>query len=280
MADLIEVIIKTRELAAEIAIKSLVNINNISETNLRDTILSNIVNCNNLFPKGWYDPPPSGIGILFDVSPFTRLQFKSLRNSESFPSEQSIFKNESVGIIYFSPVDLKTNMLGDIGFTIYNGKDEKIKNHIKKCYDTILSVAKYAEVGMKFSDLYSYAINLFKKEFKIVGWMTTTSDPNLGINLGHTIPGSFEKDLNFGNSFEEIRETIKNSRVYINQVENFEIPETCAFSVEARLADINDPELPNVFFHFIITFNKGNKRILENFENIFKIANMDYMNLE
>ena len=92
-----------------------------------------------------------------------------------------------------------------------------------------------------------------------------------------TIPGSFGNDLNFGNSFEEIRETIKNNRIYINQVENFQIKDTCAFTVEARLADINDRELPNIFFHFIVTFNKGEKKILENFENIFKIANMDYI---
>jgi hypothetical protein len=56
-----------------------------------------------------------------------------------------------------------------------------------------------------------------------------------------------ENNLNFGNSFEEVRETIKNNRIYINQVENFEIKDTCAFTVETRLADINNPELPNVF---------------------------------
>lgn len=278
MSDLIKTIVNTREIASQVAVKSLINIDNVSEVELREKILSEIAAHHDLFPQGWYAPPPSGVGILFDISPFTRLQFKSLRNPESYPNKQSIFKKESVGIIYFSPVDKNTDMIGDIGFTIYNGDNEKIKQHIKKCFSITKKIAEYAKVGMKFSELYFYAQDLLKKELKIVGWMTTTSDPNLGINLGHTIPGSFENNLNFGDSFDEIQETIKNNRIYINQVENFVIPETCAFTVEIRLADVGNPDLPNAFFHFIVTFDKGQKAILENFENIFKIANMDYMN--
>jgi hypothetical protein len=277
MNDLIETIVKTREIASEISVKSLINLDNISEVELVKKIIAETTNHSELFPKGWYDPPPSGVAVLFDTIPFTRLQFKSLRNPESFPNEQSVWKKESVGIVYLSPVDIKTKMIGDIGFTIYNGNDEKIKEHIKKCYEATYSMAEHAKVGMKFSELYSFAINLFKKEFKIIGWMTTTSDPNLGINLGHTIPGSFKNDLNFGNSFEEIRDTIKNNRIYINNVENFIIPETCAFTVEARLEDINNPNLPSVYFHFIVVFNKGEKAILGNFEKIFKTAKMNYV---
>ena len=279
MSDLIDAIIETRKTAEQIVIKSLTNINNASEFELRERILALIKTHNELYPTGWYAPPPSGISVLFDTAPFKRLQFESLRNEESFPSEESIFEKESVGIIYLSPVDLKTNMIGDIGFTIYHGNDERIKKHIDKCYHTTLAMAEHAKVGMKFKDLYSFAMDLFKQELKIIGWMTTTSDPNLGINLGHTVPGSFDNNLNFGNSFEDILKTIKNNRIYINNVEDFEIPETCAFTVEARLADINNPDLPNIFFHFIVVFNKGEKTILNNFENIFKIANMDYINL-
>lgn len=279
MSNLIDAIIGTRKTAEQIVIKSLTDIDNASEVLLRERILALIKTHNELYETGWYAPPPSGISILFDTAPFKRLQFESLRNEESFPSEESVFKKESVGIIYLSPVDLKTNMIGDIGFTIYNGNNEQIKKHIDRCYHTTLAIAEHAEVGMRFKELYSFAMDLFKKKLKIIGWMTTTSDPNLGINLGHTVPGSFENNLNFGNSFEDILNTIKNNRIYINNVEDFEIPETCAFTVEARLADIDNPHLPNAFFHFIVVFNKGEKTILNNFENIFKIANMDYINL-
>jgi hypothetical protein len=84
--------------------------------------------------------------------------------------------------------------------------------------------------------------------------------------------------LKFGNSFNEVRETIKNNRIYINNVENFKISETCAFTVEARLCDVNEPSLPNAFFHFIVCFNKGEKIILDDYKQIFNTVGMHYMN--
>lgn len=277
MSDKIDAIIKTRKQAAEIFTQALLNIDNISEIELRDLILSKMSANNNLFPKGWYDPPPGGVGILFDEAPFKRLQFESLRDSSSWPNEISRFKKESVAIIYLSPVDRTTGMLGDFGCTVYKGDNQEIKEHILKCFKTTLAIAEHAEVGMKFYDLYKFANNLFKNELKIIGWMTTTNDPTLGINLGHTIPGSLENYSNLGNSFSEIKDFIRTKRKYINSAENFEIPTTCAFTVETRLADLNNPRLPNVFFHFIVIFRDGEKHILKNFENIFKIANMNYI---
>lgn len=277
MPDLIKTIIGTREIASRIATESLQDMDNISEAQLRDRILSHTSKYNNLFPKGWYDPPAGGVGILFDQAPFQRLQFNSLRDPLSWPSESSKFDKETVGIVYLSPVDRPTHMIGDIGFTIYNGENEEIKNHIRKCHDLTLSVAEHAQVGMKFSDLYAFAMKQFVDEVKIIGWMTTTSDPLKGVNLGHTLPGSYGDDFSHSESFDEVRKEITSKRMYINVAEDFIIPETCAFTVETRLADEGKPYLPNVFFHFIVTFSEGEKQILKNFEEIFKIAKMDYI---
>lgn len=277
MNDLIKTIAKTRETASEIAIKSLENIENISEVELRDKIIIETAKHSELFPKGWYDPPFSGVEALFGQKPFERLKFDTLRRPINWPNENYKFKEETVAIIYLSPVDIKTKMIGDFGFTIYNGENEEIKKHIKKSYQAILKMAQHAEVGMKFCDLYKFAESSFEHDYKIVGEMVTSSDPNLGINLGHTIPGSLEENFIFGETFEEVRDTIRTKRIYINEVENFIIPETCAFTVEARLEDVRKPELPKIYFHFIVCFNKSKKTILENFENVFKIANMEYM---
>lgn len=278
MSDLIEVITQRRKTAAQILIKSLVSIDGNSEIQIRGKIQAEFGNHNEFFPLGWYDPPPGGVCVLMAQSPFKRLQFKTLRKPEAWPNETSKFEQETVGIVYISPVDRQTGMLGDIGFTIYRGKNAEIQEHIKKCYKTILSIAEKAEVGMKFSDLYKLAGNLFKENLKIIEWMTTTNDPTLGMNLGHTIPGSFGGNLPMGNSFEEIKNTITKKRIYINAAEDFIILETCAFTIEARLVDVEKEYPPNAFFHFMVCFNKGKKTILENFEEIFKAVGMDYMN--
>ena len=150
MSNLIDAIIQTRKTATRIALKSLENITGITETELRDKIISEIKNQKEIYPEGYYSPPPYGIGVIFDQKPFVRFKYDSLRNPDFWPKENSFFEKESVGMVYFSPVDRKTSMIGDVGFTFYGGDNEEIKEHIKKCYAAILEIAKYAEVGMKF----------------------------------------------------------------------------------------------------------------------------------
>jgi len=133
---------------------------------------------------------------------------------------------------------------------------------------------------MRFSELCMFASNLFEGKFEMTRWVTVNSNPNHSINLGHTIPGSFEKNFTFGNSFKEIKETIKMKRVPFTEIENFEIPETCAFTVESRLSDFKKPYLPSVYFHFIVCFDKGKKTILENYNEVFKVLGMDFMNVK
>lgn len=277
MSDLIETIIQTRKTAADIFVKSLENLDENSEVEIREKILVEIATRKELFPDGWYSPPPAGIAVLLDQKPFTRLQFKTLRKPEAWPSKTSRFKKETVGIVYISPVDRKTGMFGDIGFTIYNGNNQEIREHIKKCYTTILTITKKAEVGMKFSELHKLTEDIFKKNQKLIGWITTTNDP-AGTNLGHTVPGLLKENFFFQDNFEKIKDKIEKNRIYINGVEDFKIPETSAFTVEARLVDVKKKYLPNVFFHFMVCFDKGEKIILENFEEIFSTVGMDYMN--
>lgn len=275
MSDLIDAVIQTRKTAAEIFAKSLADIAGNSEVEVANKILAETKNHSQIFEAGWYDPPPSGIAVIFDQKPFKRLQYDSLRKPEYWPKQTFKFEPETVGMVYSSAVDRATGMLGDIGLSVYLGKDKKIKDHIRETYASILGIAEYVQVGMKFSELCSFARNSFQNKYKFTRWVVR-SKPNHSINLGHTVPGSFE-DLTFGDDFEQVKETIPAKRIFIMETENFQIPETCAFTIESRLENLNKPELPSVYFHFIVCFNKGEKQILENFSQIFNVMGMDYM---
>ena len=169
-------------------------------------------------------------------------------------------------------------MSGDIGFTFYRGTEKKIKEHLKHCYFAILEIAKYTQVGIKFSEICNFALTVYKNKLKPTQWLTVNSDPNHTLNLGHTVPGSFESNFDFGNNFEQIKETIRTKRIYINDNEDFAIPETCAFTIESRIEDYKDSSLPSVFFHFIVCFDQGRKTILGNYKEIFSTIGMDYIN--
>ena len=275
MKDFNAVISETRESTANLLCECISNLEGKSEVEVRDTILKTLAQNEKIFSEGWYAPPPAGICVLCDTFPFERLKFDSLRKTIYWPSEESKFEKESVGIIYFSSVDKKTGMLGDIGFTVYKGDDLRIRKHVRDCYDILFEATKYAKVGMEFRELYTHCIELFQNKGKKIGWMTTVNDTSK-TNLGHTVPGSFESDFRRSDSFEEVKNSITSKRIYVNAEEKFKIPPTCAFTLEARLTDLEE-KLPNVFFHFIVTFSDGEKKVLTNFNKIFNVAEMPYM---
>jgi hypothetical protein len=277
MAGLAETIAETRKTAAHILRRSLVGIEGRSEAEVRDRILLETKNYPELFETGWYDPPKGGAGILFAAYPFERLKYDSLRKPEFEPSEEVRFEEETVGMIYFSPVDRHTGLLGDIGFPLYKGNNGRIRGHIKNIYAAIRKVAEYAQVNMTFSDLCLFAEENFRGRFKPTRWLIVSQNLNQPTNLGHTVPGSLGENIQFGNGIEEAREAIRKNRVFIISGENFAIPRNCAFTLESRLESVDGSGLPSVYFHFIVIFKDGQKTILEDFNDIFKVVGMEYM---
>jgi hypothetical protein len=266
---------QARDLAADIINTVLQNVRGKSELQIKNELLLESGKYPELSPSGWYDPPPGGISVLFADSPYDRMKFETLRDEKYWPSNDSRFNDESVGLIYMSPVDKNTGMFGDMGFSFYNGKDEAVREHFKKAYKSVLAIANHAEVGMRMNELYSFAQAQFDRSGVKVGYMTTTHDP-LKVNLGHTAPGSYGDRSPKRDTFRDTREAIRSRRLYINEAETFIIPETCAFTTEARLID-TDENMPNIFFHVIVTFVQGKKKVITNFDKIFKTLGMEYM---
>ncbi|HEY4494364.1 MAG TPA: hypothetical protein VJB95_02980 [Candidatus Paceibacterota bacterium] len=278
MSDVIDAVIKTRKLSADVATQSLVNIENISEIELHRRILDEMSACDTIFPAGWYEPPQGGVSVLFDIAPFSRLLYGTLRDPEFLPSETHKFTKEAVGSIYFSPVNKTTKTLADIGFTIYRGQNREIKNHLKKTYNIVHKIAERVRIGMRFSDLCIFATELFQtNNLRPSKRVVLNSTQKQSLNLGHSVPGILPNDQIPGNSLEEIKEYIRTKRVSFIDTENFEIPETYAFTVESRLESITDSSMPSASWHFMVCFNKGKKTIIDNFEEIFKVVGMDYM---
>lgn len=271
MSNRLDSIEETRETAAQIVAELLSGIDRISEADFSERLKRKIAEHPELYPDGWYDPPPSGIAALWATAPFTRLQFSSLRDKPYWPSDTR-FTEESVGMVYCSPVKKETGLLGDFGCTLYRGSDERVRAHIRNSFEAIYAIAEQASIGMKFSELFSIAGKIFKERGVRIGWMRTDHD-QLQVNLGHTVPGSYGEVSPADESFSAARERIRTGRLYINTAETFQIPETCAFTVEARLTD-ESGTLPNAFFHLIVLFQDGEKRILTNFDTIFRISGM------
>ena len=64
MTDMISAIERTRETAASILSSALTNFQGKTEQEIRDRILKEMARCTEIFPQGWYDPPPGAVSIL------------------------------------------------------------------------------------------------------------------------------------------------------------------------------------------------------------------------
>ncbi|MEK7092305.1 MAG: hypothetical protein AAB907_01635 [Patescibacteria group bacterium] len=90
MIDKLAICKQTRKVSSDSLLRTLTKAlgtnDPISESQFRDFWLSELRTHKELFPDGWYTPPPHGIGVLFgNGSNFMRTNHRSLRPEENWP---------------------------------------------------------------------------------------------------------------------------------------------------------------------------------------------------
>ncbi|HVF69484.1 MAG TPA: hypothetical protein VNA13_02865 [Xanthomonadales bacterium] len=289
--DKLEICKQTRNIAADslykVLKKLLASNESISEVMLRDEWLSEMRKNINIFPDGWYLPPPHGMIVLFaDEDQVERFDYKNARWESSW-ARDDIFMNKQNGIIfcYASPVDKETGMIGDFALTMYFGNNPEIKDLLKFCLKIDTDTFNYAQIGMKIYDITSFTTQQMHKN-----GMTNDAiaiNDKADINIGHSIPAAYEewtaeekKILSNGmNDWTTTKDMIAKKRYYINNVESLVIKPGTAFTIEPRPRLISKPHLPAAINYHTIAFFKenGEKELLTGFNELFKLLGMEYM---
>lgn len=283
ISDKLKICSETRKIASESLVKvlkaALLSKSKISEVDFQNQWLNQLQKYSEIFPSGWYVPPPDGIGVLFatDDNP-ERIDFTTLRKKEYWP-HKDVYLNRDRGLImvYVSPVNRNNFIIGDFGVTIYLGKNKEIQDHLKKCLKAVYEICEKAEIGMKFSEISRFANKLFNnKQLINHGWLSITGPTST--NLGHTIPFIYSNNQISKSSWPKTLQAISDSRVFVDEFDNNKIQPPLGFTIEPRLKAKDNDNLPSVYFHTIVQFKKnGRKELLTNFEEIFKVSKMDYM---
>jgi Metallopeptidase family M24 len=235
-----------------------------------------------LHPTGWYAPPPDGISVLFGAPDSGRSKFESLRRPAYWSGSDYIFDDQTFGTVYMSPVDRASGMIGDINMSFYAGDDPAVREHIKHCLETVEATTDLAQVGMSFRELHAKTADLLTNSGLNNNWTKTTNDP-LGTDFGHSIPWSYEDPTAEEQRaierlpIEKLKDVISSKRLYVNVAEEFVIPETAAFTLEIQCSSTERPELPNAYFHTIVTFRDGHKHITTDFNPVFEALGIDYI---
>lgn len=288
--DKLEICKQTRKIAAEALYKTLKKLfrskKPISEVMFRDAWLMEMRKNKNIFPDGWYDPPPHGMGVLFATgSDYKRIKFQSLRIKDYWP-RKDVFLNKENGylLFYCSPVNKQGFIIGDFGISIYLGSDKKIQQALRKELQIITKIYNFAKIGMTMADIGKYSKKIIRQSNFSNEWWVSLTDAT-GTNYGHTIPAtdiewSDEewKILNSKRGWQTKLNVISRKRRFLNSFETTIIKPSLAFTIEPRAIKNNEPKIPILYFHTITMFDKnGEKELLTNFDKIFKLCGMDYM---
>ncbi|MBU2632480.1 hypothetical protein KKG52_02080 [Patescibacteria group bacterium] len=94
-------------------------------------------------------------------------------------------------MIYASPVDRKTGIIGDFEMTLYFGKNPQIAGLLKTNLEIIKELFVFAKIGMSLSEITKKGL-LIIKEKGLSNNVLSINDPT-STNIGHTIPFSYEK---------------------------------------------------------------------------------------
>lgn len=262
--DRLSAITETRTFAAACVADVLRQSEGLSERDCAALIHEKLAANPALYPEGWYRPPQHGVAVLAATEDtLERLRFDSLRKAEFHPRPDIIIGPESVVMAYASPVHRETLAIGDFGLTFYRGTDPRYRAHIGKALDLLRQIADRAAPGMRFSELCAFGQNLFDEHNVTNARALLTTQPSAALNLGHTVPWSFADDPapEPEGDMDTVLDALSKARIFVNGDVDFAIPDTCAFTVEARLEDKDDSTLPNAFWHLIVSFERGEKTV-------------------
>lgn len=255
----------------------------ISELEFRDLWLKKQQKYSDIFPNGWYDPPPYGIEVLFVSKEHpNRADFVNLRPKEHWPKDDVFLDFENgYAYLFSSPVDRKYGIAGDFAINIYFGDDEKNKENIQRSLKLDLKIFEFIEEGMSFAEIFDYADLLITKE-GLRNNIFSVTDPNHS-NIGHTIPFSYENISNANlkiadDNWNEFTNLISKKRIFLSGQEQFKVKGEMAFTIEPALKVQGDDDIPMTMLHNTILINEnGEKEIVNYFNEIFNLVGMEYM---
>ncbi len=260
------------------ALSSVLSLENThSEASIAEAWLKALQSNSDLYPFGWYDPPPNGISVLIgNPGDFERLRFKSLRERKQWPRKDVHLSNDSLLYAYSSPIDRSSLLIGDICLTLYKGEDPRIQAHLRQAYEITYAIANYTSVGMSLKELYLYASKTIS-EAGLRNEVFSITDP-CSFDIGHTIPWSYSKpsdaELNVVASAggAALKKALSTQRVFLNSESTLPISETMAFTIEPRLSGAN---LPPVSFHVTVVFENGERSIIAGYDPLLTQFGMD-----
>jgi len=241
--------------AAFLALVDVINVGkkkaDFSELDFRDLWLKKIQEHDGVLSSGWYTPPPYGMAVLTGMPIYpARISFDSLRNKTNWPGNTHINWDENLLYCYCSPVNFEYGEPGDLAITLYFGQNEQIRNHFIKTYKATQEVINILPLVKDSNELFIASQKIFNS-YRVRNCVVSKTD-TLPLDLGHTYPKVlrelFETPLT-----EENCLAISKARQFINPTSAWNFEENLQFTIEPQLVSLDDPTLPQISYHYLIS---------------------------
>jgi hypothetical protein len=241
---------------------------NVTEIEFRDNWLNKISLNPTMTKQGWYSPPPFGMAVLSaeDNKP-GRINFQSLRDKENFPSDRIINWETNLIYVYASNIDMELGLAGDFGTTLYFGNNPLVIEHFKNCYQAVKKILLFLEKTNSSVELFNKSQDIFF-ELGLQNCIVSYTDKE-PLDLGHSIPLIETSWLKTKEVNSLTIDFMKNQRKFLNSSVDWDLNAVEQFTIEPRLKVINDKDLPQISFHYLVS-KKNSFHVMTEGDSLFQ----------
>jgi hypothetical protein len=258
--------------ALEETLSALAGRSGVTESEFQRIWMYNIAKSGLLTENGWYCPPPSGAAVLAGtIDDVSRVSFKSLRDEANFANDKEIVWQEGLLFVYCSNVFMPELMPSDFSITLYFGRDPKLLHYFKIASDAARRIAEASLHITSSRQLFSLA----QQALQSVGLANTIHSITdvTPLDYGHSLNRIDPLKLGCapweGNRLQpKVYKYVSASRTFINDAVDWQLDQVDAYTVEPQIVSLEDPSLPKVTFHYLITQTSG-RSVESSIENFF-----------
>ncbi|GAA0256137.1 hypothetical protein GCM10010492_66270 [Saccharothrix mutabilis subsp. mutabilis] len=204
---------------------------------------------------GWYSPPLMGMAVLFATAADpSRVHFRTFRDRESFVSDRVLDPEDGIVLGYASNVHRRTGLPGDFATTVYLGRDERVRDHFRRAAEASREILASITPDMTAGRLHAEALAVLDR-YGLRGTTHSDTDPD-GDNVGHSLPR-----LSIGPLAGVLRPdqiaALRGDRLFVRRGGDWRLDSVDQFTVEPQVVAPDDPTLPKVMLHYVVTAKDG-----------------------
>lgn len=221
----------------------------------------------NLHAEGWYEPPSGGVSVLSaDENNPKRISFQSLRDEEFWPSDRFLAWKNGFLFFYCSPICKQTGRIADLALTLYFGESERIRQHFQNAYRATQEVIYSLKPNASSREIFVRANKIFyehRLENKTYSY-TDQGRPDLGHSFP-SLPGSFSSLSN------EQKSRLSQKRRFLHDASDWPLSDVAQFSIEPQLRSLDDPTLPQVCLHILVSLQGGRLLVQRDVQDLLHV---------